>query len=341
MEETASEINFDGIVGPTHNYAGLSVGNLASQKYANQPSNPKQAALEGLEKMRILSGLGMKQAVLPPQERPHIEALRAAGFSGSDGQILERAAKENPMLLAQCGDASAMWAANAATVSPSADCSDGRVHFTPANMPTLFHRSLESAGTAAALKAIFSDETVFAHHPPLGSNLGDEGAANHIRLGSGYGRRSLELFVYGRAANENDGPKRFPARQSREASEAVAAAHGVIPENLQFVLQNRAAIDGGAFHDDVVAVGNLNVLLYHESAFADPVKTIDQIRRWFDTSGSGEFQPIAANESQVSLSDAVASYLFNSQLVGGAGNMAIIAPVEARKMPAPTIFWIN
>jgi succinylarginine dihydrolase len=47
----AHEVNFDGIVGPTHNYAGLSYGNVASMKHKLSASNPRRAALEGLEKM--------------------------------------------------------------------------------------------------------------------------------------------------------------------------------------------------------------------------------------------------------------------------------------------------
>ena len=45
----STEMNFDGLVGPTHNYAGLSLGNLASTTNANATSNPKQAALQGLK----------------------------------------------------------------------------------------------------------------------------------------------------------------------------------------------------------------------------------------------------------------------------------------------------
>ncbi len=190
MSDDAVEVNFDGIVGPTHNYAGLSPGNLASQKHINQPSNPRQAALQGLAKMKMLADMGIPQAVLPPHEPPDMNALRRAGFSGSDAQVLEKAAKEKPQLLAACSSASAMWTANAATVSPSADSADGRVHFTPANLFTLFHRSIEAQTTAQILRAIFADPSVFVHHPPLpsSSDYADEGAANHMRLSASYGQ---------------------------------------------------------------------------------------------------------------------------------------------------------
>ena len=90
------EVNFDGLVGPTHNYAGLSYGNVASLNNAKATSNPKQAALQGLQKMKALSDLGLKQGVLAPQERPDVYALRRLGFSGSDANVLQQAFKQAP-----------------------------------------------------------------------------------------------------------------------------------------------------------------------------------------------------------------------------------------------------
>ncbi len=331
----ATEINFDGIPGPTHNYAGLSIGNLASQAHTNAPSNPRQAALEGLAKMKFLADLGIPQAVLPPHERPDIQALRRLGFAGSDTQILE-AASRHPTILASCGSASAMWAANAATISPSADTTDHRVHITPANLPTQFHRSLESPTTAAILKAIFKDESTFAHHAPLpaSTHFGDEGAANHTRLCSSHDRQGLEVFVFGRRAfDHNASPGHFPARQTLEASEAITRLHQLDPKNTLFLQQNPAAIQAGAFHNDVVAVGNLNVLLYHTAAFADPVNANQQIRDWFGKSGSSPYL-IEVSDSLIPLADAVSTYLFNSQLVQLPDQtMALIAPAESRDNP--------
>src|SRR5918999_1517220 len=186
--EPAHELNLDGLVGPTHSYAGLSYGNLASQQNRREVSNPREAALQGLAKMKLLADLGVPQAVLPPQERPDVEALRRLGFGGTDAQVLEKAGREDPALLAACCSASGMWAANAATVSPSADAADGRVHFTPANLASTLHRSIETATTSAMLRRIFPDESQFAHHPalPASAVLGDEGAANHVRLWADY-----------------------------------------------------------------------------------------------------------------------------------------------------------
>src|SRR4030095_5161173 len=119
-----SEFNFDGIPGPTHNYSGLAQGNLASERNANLVANPREAALQGLAKMRTLAQLGVPQAVLPRHERPAIHALRALGFAGDDAAVIARSAREARGLLAACSSAAAMWVANAATVSPSADTLD-------------------------------------------------------------------------------------------------------------------------------------------------------------------------------------------------------------------------
>ena len=41
-----TEINFDGIIGPSHNYAGLSLGNIAATTNRGRASSPRAAALE-------------------------------------------------------------------------------------------------------------------------------------------------------------------------------------------------------------------------------------------------------------------------------------------------------
>jgi succinylarginine dihydrolase len=343
----ALELNLDGLVGPTHSYAGLSYGNIASQRHRREPSNPRQAALQGLAKMKQLADLGLKQGVLPPQERPDILALRRLGFSGDNARVLEQARQEGPVLLAACCSASGMWAANAATVSPSADTADGRVHFTPANLLTQFHRSLEPQTTAAALRAIFADESAFCHHDPLpaAAPFSDEGAANHTRLAPSHGQRGLEIFVFGKSAFTSalPAPVRFPARQTREASAAIARLHGLRGPDTLLLQQAPAAIDAGAFHNDVVSVGNLNVMLYHESAFAagaDGPSAAEEVRRAYTkATGSEELFLVEAAERQVPLADAVSSYLFNSQLVGlPDGSMTLIAPVECQEVPTAAAF---
>ena len=327
----AHEINFDGIVGPTHNYAGLSPGNIASEKHAQTTANPKQAALQGLAKMKFLYDLGLKQAVLPPHPRPDLGVLRQLGFTGTDIQILNKVRLENPHLLAAVYSASAMWAANAATISPSSDASDHRVHITPANLITQFHRSLEAPITAAILKSIFPSTDDFMHHDPLpaAEAFADEGAANHMRLCDHHGEPGIEIFIYGRNAERS--LARFPARQTQGASMAIARRHQLNPDRIIFARQSPTAIDAGVFHNDVVAVSNENVLLCHQDAYIDGDKIISEIRQKFKSVSNREFFIFAAEEAELSLADAVQTYIFNSQIVThDDGNMSLIAPLECR-----------
>jgi len=82
---TLVEINFDGIVGPSHNYAGLSLGNLASAKHGGSVSYPRAAALQGLGKMRHNMGLGLTQGLLCPLPRPNHGLLAALGTGPASG----------------------------------------------------------------------------------------------------------------------------------------------------------------------------------------------------------------------------------------------------------------
>jgi succinylarginine dihydrolase len=277
--------------------------------------------------MKFLHDLGIKQAVLPPHPRPDLAMLRQLGFVGEDAEILRRAQSEEPRLLAAAYSASAMWTANAATVSPSADTHDNRVYFTPANLITQFHRSLEAPITAAILKAIFPPGDCFAHHNPLpaAEAFADEGAANHMRLCERYGSAGVEIFVYGRNAERS--VTRFPARQTLDASAAIARRHQLNPDQIIFARQSTAAIDAGVFHNDVVAVSNENVLLCHHDAYVDCDKVISEIRQKF----KADLFVFAAEESELSLADAVETYIFNSQIVTHAdGKMSLIAPIECR-----------
>ncbi|MEL6379776.1 MAG: N-succinylarginine dihydrolase [Pseudomonadota bacterium] len=324
---THREVNFDGLIGPTHNYAGLSIGNLASANNQGLTSNPRAAALQGLAKMRAVMGLGIPQGFLPPLARPDLGVLRALGFTGSDRQCLDKAAQSAPDLLANIYSASCMWTANAATVAPSPDTSDGKVHFLPANLAANFHRTIEAPQTAAVLRHIFKDGSVFVHHPvlPGGVHFGDEGAANHGRFCADHGARATHLFVYGR-----DG-KRFPARQRHTASAAVARAFGLAPDQAVFLQQSTHALDAGAFHNDVVSVVNNQVLFTHELAFEDQKEALARLRLTVPA-----LQIVEAPADQVSLKEAISTYLFNSQLLTletgkGVHRMALILPSESEE----------
>jgi len=330
----ACEYQFDGLVGNTHHYAGLAIGDLASERNAFSVSNPKQAALQGLEKMRLVSQLGVKQALLPPQKRPHIPFLRRIGFSGSDEQVLTRAFKDAPRVFAAAYSASSMWTANAGTIAPSADTRDGKVHITASNLHSHLHRSLETDFTEKVLKRIFSDPHYFTHHTPLPNVnwFGDEGAANHTRFCTEHGKSGIQLFVYGTHCLDakTPEPQRFFARQTDLASQAIARLHQLDQTQVVFAKQNPMAIDAGVFHNDVISVGNQSVFLYHEAAFLETEALIETLQQ-----KCSNFTPLCIKTSELSLSDAVNSYLFNSQLLTlDNGDMTLIAPIECQEIPA-------
>ncbi|MET0795638.1 MAG: N-succinylarginine dihydrolase [Polyangiaceae bacterium] len=328
------EYNFDGLVGPTHHYAGLSYGNLASARHGGLPGDPRSAALQGLEKARFLAKLGVGQALLPPPLRPNLRALHRLGFSGATRDVLPRALRVAPELLALCSSSSSMWAANAATVAPSCDTADGRVHFTPANLSSMFHRSLEAETTTATLRAIFADPERFVVHDPLpsGALFADEGAANHSRLVTARG--VLHVFGWGRAADASASSRAFPARQTREASVACARLHGLREDQLLLLQLAPAGIDAGAFHSDVLCVGNEQLLLVHELAFAGAAPLAELRARLGD-----ELQLVVATDAELPVADAVHAYPFNSQLVTlPDGGMAVIAPEESRNTPTARAF---
>jgi len=311
---TLREINFDGIIGPSHNYSGLSLGNLASATNKGLVSHPRAAALQGLAKIRHNLGLGLAQGLLPPHRRPD-----RAWLAGLGTRVEDVPASLRPAAFS----ASAMWAANAATVSPAPDTRDGRCHLTVANLRTMAHRSHEWPETLAQLRLAFADDTRFAVHPPVPGTFGDEGAANHMRLCAKHGSAGVEIFVYGTRGGA------FPVRQHVEASRAVARRHGLDPERTLFVAQSEEAIAAGAFHNDVVAVANENVLFAHEQAFEDRSAFYAELKRLLP-----EVEIVEVPASRVSLADAVLSYLFNAQLATlPAGGMALILPEEARDTP--------
>ena len=314
------EINFDGIIGPSHNYAGLSLGNLASTRNAGGVSQPRAAALQGLDKMRANLALGLVQGWFVPQPRP---AQRWLAELGTDIDSAEAGLVANAM------SASAMWAANAATVSPAPDTNDGKCHLTVANLRTMPHRSHEWTATLAQLQLAFADPA-FAVHGPVPAAFGDEGAANHMRLVGGHGAPGIELFVYGRTG----GP--YPARQHVEASKAIARRHGLDPSRTLFIEQSEEAIAAGAFHNDVVAVANERVLFAHGKAFADRDGTFAAIERMMPG-----VEIVEVSDSDVPLADAIKSYLFNAQLVTPPdGAMTLVAPTECRDTPSVKA-WID
>ena len=309
------EINFDGIVGPSHNYAGLSFGNLASTRNAGEISQPRAAALQGIDKMRANLALGLAQGLFLPHPRPNRPWLEALGTTIEEAE---------PALAAAALSASPMWAANAATVSPAPDTADGKCHLTVANLRTMPHRSHEWPNTLAQLRLAFGDERYFEVHNPVPAAFGDEGAANHMRLTGGHGEPGIEVFVYGRSGGA------FPARQHLEASKAIARMHRLDPDRVIFAEQSEDAIAAGAFHNDVVAVANQRVLFAHEKAFADRESLLVQCERMVPG-----FEFVEVPDAEVPLADAIRSYLFNAQLVTlPDGATTLVAPTECRETPS-------
>jgi succinylarginine dihydrolase len=332
------EVNFDGIVGPTHSFAGLACGNRASMQHRAQRSNPRAAALQGLRKMKFIAELGVPQAVLPPLYRPRTDVLRKVGFSGPELRVLEQAAREAPEVLAAVFSASSMWTANAATVAPSCDTGDGKAHFTPANLISHLHRSLEADETAIVLKAIFGDPSLFVHHAPLPATatFSDEGAANHTRLTPNYGTPGIHLFVYGRkhfgVDSGNDSPTRFPQRQTLEACAAIARLHRLETQHCLMLQQHPKAIDAGVFHNDVISTGTRNFFIYHHEAFVGETTAIDRLRAVFQKRSRADL--LVRRVTEFTLEEAVQSYFFNSQIVDKPGSgMLFIGPEEIRLFP--------
>ena len=336
MNYTVQELQLDGLAGPTHHFGGLSFGNLASMQHAGWQSRPRQAARQGLAKMRQVLSCGMVQALLPPLERPDLCFLRQTGFRGSDAEVLAQAASQGPYLLRLAMSSAFMWTANAATVIPSSDSTDGRCHIVVANLTATPHRALEGMGRTAMLRHLFADTTLVHVHEPLppGPALHDEGAANHCRFTGRQAERGLHLFVYGRAHDTApaDLPRKFPARQSQAASQAVARLGLLPPHRTIFARQHPRAIDAGAFHNDVVMVASGERLLVHEKSLVEQDTVLPTLRQHFPT-----LQVYQVRQRDLSLQQAVKSYLFNSQLLQTPQGYVLLAPMQSSSGPAAKV----
>ena len=336
MHVDVQELQLDGLVGPTHHFGGLSVGNLASMTHAGWHSHPRQAARQGLAKMRQVLALGLAQAILPPLPRPDLHFLRQVGFCGSDAAVLAKAVASAPYLLSLAMSSAFMWAANAATVIPSSDSTDGRCHVVVANLAATPHRVLEGPARAAMLRHLFPDPRLVVVHDPLPPSLAlsDEGAANHCRLATHHADRGWHLFVYGRAHDtpKTEGPRRFPARQNREASLAVARVGHLEPSCGLFARQHAPAIDAGAFHNDVVMVGDCDRLLVHERCLVEQDTVMQQLCQRLPT-----LRVQHVSQCALSLRQAVKSYLFNSQLLRTPQGYVLLAPMQSSSGPAARV----
>lgn len=323
MDDALVELQVDGLPGPTHHFGGLSAGNLASLAHAGFSSRPRAAARQGLAKMRQVLALGVPQAWLPPLPRPDLALLRGAGFCGSDAEVL-RAATADPHLLHLATSSAFMWSANCATVVPACDSIDGRCHLVAANLVAMSHRAREGVLRAAQLRRMFADlDDVVVHDPlPALNDLGDEGAANHSRVWIP-GTPAVHLFVHGRVGGERQ-TTRLPARQTREAGVAVARLARLPDAQVMHLRQHPAAIDAGAFHNDVVMVGDGARVLLHAEAWVDQTTVLTELRRRIPGLRVAEIA-----SADLTLAEAVASYLFNSQLLNTPSGVVLVAPAQA------------
>lgn len=311
------EANIDAIVGPSHHFGGLGVGNVASQSHASTPSSPKKAALEGLHKAEIVAGLGVPQFLFLPPMRPRLDLLSRLGFVGSEQEQLEQAAERMPRAVSACFSSAFMWAANSSTVSPSIDSSDGQLHFTPANLISSWHRAFEAEERQRDLQEIFGNVDRANVHQALPNiaPLRDEGAANHMRLCDASGEKALHVFVHGEAEASDVRPGRFLARHTMECSQGLAQLGRLQTEQTFFLHQHPQAISAGVFHNDVIATSHQNVLIHHELAFWEAESELERLEQCFVSYAGQPLCRIEVSQAVLPMEEAVASYFFNSQLL--------------------------
>lgn len=280
------ELQIETLPSPLFAYGGLARGDLASMKHAHHPSAPKLALFQHLEKCQRLHELGISVALFPPHPRPLFSVLKKIGF--------EKAEQTPLRWLAACSSSSFHWTANSASVTPSKESLDGKLHISIANLSNRFHRSLEPNHTKELLDLLFQNVKNTVIHSPLPAGLlfGDEGSANQMRIEGGH-----TLFIY------NEQPSHFPGRQTLEASEAIARRHQIPSEKTHFLRQNPLATDSGVFHNDLIAMASGPLLISHSAAFLDPLPSLPNL------------QHIQLTEIDFPLKHLVTSYLLNSQLV--------------------------
>ncbi|MCU0709386.1 MAG: N-succinylarginine dihydrolase, partial [Pirellula sp.] len=282
MNERWTEIQIDGLIGPTHHFGGLGVGNIASQESRWRPSHPRSAALEGLRKMEAVGDLGVPQFFLPPLIRPDWQFLEQLGYRGHRSDILKRCGDQAPQLLSAAYSSSFMWTANAATTAPGLDTTDGKCHAVIANLCSSLHRGIEAQSRWHQIQQWLVDTPEIEVHAPLPPvhPLRDEGAANHMRLwGSSVHEPGFHVFVHEpkKTAEQIDAPK-YHSRQGELASMGVAQSLQLSPGRYAFLEQTQKSIDAGVFHNDVIAMSHGSWLICHEDAFVDQTSRLLQLR---------------------------------------------------------------
>ncbi len=327
------EAQIDRVVGPTHHFGGLGVGNVASKMHAGQASNPQAAAFQGLDKMRLVAGLGVPQLILPPQPRPDFHLLTAFGYRGTPAEILQNVLDDDPSVLSAAASCSAMWTANAATVTPSCDSDQGTLMMTVANLSASLHRSIEATVTRKELGRLFNTGVEVRDALPGGASMRDEGAANHMRLSSPDGQFGVNVFVHGDGQPE---PHLHWPRQTLATGKAIARGHGLKENDVFHLKQHPDAIDAGAFHNDVVAMSHQDLLIHHESAFAPESRSeMSRLQSRFQEVVERPLRVLSIASDELTLEDAINTYFFNSQVIStsnsGKTSWSILCPVQVQR----------
>ena len=300
-----TEVQVDTLAGMTHHFGGHSKGNFASLENKGIESNPKVAALQGLEKMKCVHEYGVPQVILPPQDRPHFNTLHHLGIDLENTHSVDDIYNTSPQLLIKLCSSAFIWTANAATAFPSSDTYDQKVHFHIANLSSQLHRNIEAQDRYQLFKTIFSNTSHFRVYPPQQSQeLRDEGAANHTRLSKG-----LHLFVYGDENGQMPHLNDIPRRQSKVSQEVMALSSKLNSNNTLYLQQSDAALKAGVFHNDVAAVGFENHYICHESAYRGGFCDIDDISKAYQELNDEPLNLITVSEPELSMNLAVKSYL--------------------------------
>ncbi len=145
------------------------------------------------------------------------------------------------------------------------------------------------------------------------------------------GRRRISWCMAGTASAAARFRAALAGRQTLEASAGGRASTRTSLPNGRCTRNSiRTAIDAGVFHNDVIAVGHRAVLFCHERAWVDQHATLAALARAVGPA----FTPIVVRDAEVPLADAVATYLFNSQLVDRpGGGLLLVAPAEISSRP--------
>ena len=199
-----------------------------------------------------------------------------------------------------------MWMANSATHIINDD--SGEHYFFISNLYTHLHRRYEYLQT-------FDLYSQFFNHPIsniklVSKDYPDEGAANSICFSSSDSTKNLYLFVYGYSRDRN----LINSRQSRAAFEFMINSTNLPEKNFVLAKQSQSSIENGVFHNDVISFGAKDLFVYHERAFDDSQKIVNELSSKFNELTGNTFRTFCVLDKDLPLNIAIKSYFFNSQI---------------------------